>query len=391
MQSKQNSSVVRATSHAAVHRACYVMMFEQSENLHYSPVLNFVQRNKEEGIDDETIKRFGAEFFDCEVIVIAKKWLGLKLDPDAPFQKRTGTKAPSSHLGDILEMLRKGDSDCFTIPTFVIRSPSEVPVIPASAYSALLSKVNELNLHLKTISNQFESYSANFPPLPQPGDAASSLSSSHATVIVSNLPQTVCNPKSRKEFLDQLSGHESVSSVRPRGDKLYVNIEKSVISDFCNSISAAASGATTKTVLKRHLGIARGIPEDFDIAGLNSYPGVTEATRFGSSQTIKLEFSDTFAKGNAIKNGLKIGYEIFRVYDFISVPRCCFKCRSPDHMMKDCTSPVDKCARCAGNHTATKETPCQNSPKCANCNGDHTSFSLKCPVLKSRVSSSARK
>ena len=90
------------------------------DNLHYSPVLNFVQQNVEKGIDDEMIKKFGTEFFDVDDIVNAKKWLGSKLYPDALFQKRTGLKAPLSHIGDILDFIKKGNTDDFDIPVFVI-------------------------------------------------------------------------------------------------------------------------------------------------------------------------------------------------------------------------------------------------------------------------------
>ena len=121
------------------------------------------------------------------------------------------------------------------------------------------------------------------------------------------------------------------------------------------------------------------------------HPGVVDANRIGLSQTIKLDFSDSLAKRDAMKNGVKIGYEFFRFYDFLSVPRCCFKCRSHDHVLNDCTSQVEKCARCAKNHTFSKDAPCTNSPKCANCGDSHTSYSLLCPVLKSYITTGVKK
>ena len=45
-----------------------------------------------------------------------KKWLGSKLYPDALFQKQTGLKVPLSHLGDILDFIKKGNADDFDIP-----------------------------------------------------------------------------------------------------------------------------------------------------------------------------------------------------------------------------------------------------------------------------------
>ena len=114
--------------------------------MHYCPVLNFVQQNVEKGIDDEMIKKFGAEFFDVDDIVKAKKWLGSKLYPEALFQKRTGSKASLSHLNDFLDFIKNSNTDDFDIPVFVIISPNEVPSISAAAYSARFSRVNELHV-----------------------------------------------------------------------------------------------------------------------------------------------------------------------------------------------------------------------------------------------------
>ena len=313
----------------------------------------------------------------------AKKWLGSKLYPDALFQKRTGLKAPLSHLGDILDFIKKGNTDDFDIPVFCILSPSEVPLIPAKAYSALFSGVNELRIQLKTISNQFEAFSNHFPPLPQPGASASKPADNHSTIVVSKLPPSIRDPTSRKDFIDQLSGHDSV--------RLFVNIEKSVASDFCESVKSVVSGIGTKILQKRYLGIIKGIPLSLNASEFKMHSGVVNANRIGFSQTIKLDFLDSFAKRDAMKNGVKIGYKIFRIYDFVSVPRCCFKCRSPDHFINDCTSQVEKCARCAEYHIFSEDAPCTNRPKCANCGDSHTSYSLLCPVLKSRIATAVKK
>ena len=141
------------------------------------------------------------------------------------------------------------------------------------------------------------------------------------------------------------------------GDKLFVNIEKSVASDFCESVKSVVSSIGKKILQKRYLGIIKGIPLSFNASEFKTYSGVVDANRIGLSQTVKLDFSDSFAKRDAMKNGVKIGYEIFRIYDFVSVPRCCFKCRSPDHFINEFTSQVEKCARCAENHIFRKMRP----------------------------------
>ena len=146
---------------------------------------------------------------------------------------------------------------------------------------------------------------------------------------------------------------------------------------------------SSKILQKRYHEIIKGILLSFNAS--NSKCTQDHANRIGLSQTIKLDFSDSFAKRDPMKNGVKIGYEIFRVYDFVSVPRCCFKCRSPDHVSNDCTSQVEKCARCAKNHIFSKDAPCTNNPKFVNCGDSHTSYSLLCPVLMSRIATGVKK
>ena len=51
-----------------------------------------------------------------------------------------------------------------------------------------------------------------------------------------------------------------------------MNIEKSVASDFCESVKSVVSGAGTKILQKRYLGIVKGIPLSFSTIEFKLHP-----------------------------------------------------------------------------------------------------------------------
>ena len=73
-----------------------------------------------------------------------------------------------------------------------------------------------------------------------------------------NKTNTTQNRKNKKlKQTSKATTIAAVASIRPIGDKLFVNIEKSVASDFCESV---VSGIGTKTLQKRYLGIIKKNP-----------------------------------------------------------------------------------------------------------------------------------
>ena len=107
------------------------------------------------------------------------------------------------------------------------------------------------------------------------------------------------------------------------------------------------------------------------------------AAKFNGSPTykVKITCSSMEEKAEFISNGVKIGFENFRVTDYKQPirPQQCFKCQQFGHMSRDCNN-SDKCRKCAGNH---RSSDCQNREiKCANCNGTHRSSDLICPELQ---------
>jgi hypothetical protein len=186
--------------------------------------------------------------------------------------------------------------------------------------------------------------------------------------------------------IDQINGHESITSIRPVRDKLIINIDKSVAKDIRVSVTGVITGSSAKVQTKKFYGLLKGIPSDLELSHLISCPGVLDASRLGKSTVVKLEFSDAMSRAEALRYGLKVGYENLRVYEFKAIPRCCNICRSSEHLQSSCSSVTPTCARCADPQVSDRGSPCNLSPKCANCGGNHVSFSLTCPKLKAIAS-----
>jgi hypothetical protein len=110
----------------------------------------------------------------------------------------------------MLSIFVKFEDEDIDLPTFVIRFPNEVLVIPALVYSSLTAKLNRMERFLKTVSSKFDSYDKPFPPLPA---RATPATDSHATVVVSKVPQTLNNLIKRKEVLDKVSCHDEVTKL----------------------------------------------------------------------------------------------------------------------------------------------------------------------------------
>ena len=137
---------------------------------------------------------------------------------------------------------------------------------------------------------------------------------------------------------------------------------------------------------KKILGIAKGIPFEFDVDQFCSEAGIESARHLGASTVVKIDFTDLLPKARLLKTGLKIGYELIRVSEFLTPPRCCHNFRFPSHIQSACSSSNPKCEICSGPHVSTKDSPCILPAKCANCGGPHLSFSLKYQVLKKVIS-----
>ena len=77
-------------------------------------------------------------------------------------QRRQGDQANYHHIKDTMEIFQKCDSENLSLPTYVIILSTEVPVIPAVAYSSLASKLVSIDSELKQIREKISSYDLKF-------------------------------------------------------------------------------------------------------------------------------------------------------------------------------------------------------------------------------------
>ena len=114
-----------------------------------APVLNFLQYNNEKGVEATVILKFAVEFFDSSDTAKSKKILWDSLPKlNEPYPRRTGSTAVLNHLKDLSELLQN-QSASEDMHVFFIRSPAEVPCIPAVAYSRIASKTEFNRLYRK--------------------------------------------------------------------------------------------------------------------------------------------------------------------------------------------------------------------------------------------------
>ncbi|XP_065557591.1 uncharacterized protein LOC136025487 [Artemia franciscana] len=178
----------------------------------HSSVLNFVQSNLKKGVSDEVIANHAVGFFDEKSIMAAKIELWSHVYEGERVQRRQGDQANYRHIKDMMEIFRKCDSENLSLPTYVIILPTEVPVIPAVAYSSFASKLVSIDSELKQIREKISSYDLKFPPLSSPG--AQSLNPDLTTVVISKVPTELDNPAKRREIIDSIPDAEYISRER---------------------------------------------------------------------------------------------------------------------------------------------------------------------------------
>ncbi|KAK2720105.1 hypothetical protein QYM36_004116 [Artemia franciscana] len=193
----------------------------------YLPAVNFLQFSRNNGVDDALIIRHALEVFDAAAIAAVKSAFWNKL-------------------------VTKCDSEDLTVPTYVILSANEVPSVPDLMFSHLSLKLTRMGKVLNAVVSRAAVYDNYFPPLPQPIEP-----NALATIVVSKIPASLDNPIKRKEVLDEVTGHECVSSVKAKKHQLIVHIDKSAVNDFCSSIKNTVTSCATKIVTKKYLEVLK--------------------------------------------------------------------------------------------------------------------------------------
>ncbi|KAK2718671.1 hypothetical protein QYM36_005865 [Artemia franciscana] len=158
---------------------------------------------------------------------------------------------------------------------------------------------------LKAMSSKMVSYETNFTSFSSRNDE------NHATVIIFNVSWDLSNPTKRRQVLEQVCGHELIMSVRPVGDKMIVSIDKTAAPEFCVSAQSVLSYSIGKMKAKKYYHLVKGIESDFELGLFKEVPGITDATRLGNSDSVKLCFTDARSLDHALKD---VGYSRRRLW-----------------------------------------------------------------------------
>jgi len=105
------------------------------------------------------------------------------------------------------------------------------------------------------------------------------------------------------------------------------------------------------------------------------------------TSVVKLDF----APGTVVPTRMYIGFQSFKIKEYIPAPTRCFRCMGLNHVAKHCQR-KERCGICAGEHKQTECTQHQQ-PKCAACGGPHPAMSPNCPrytLAKAATSISVR-
>ena len=153
-----------------------------------------------------------ANFFESSSLCETHKLLFLKLYPNEVPSKRIGANAELNYASDIISLLVKCDSSNIKLLHFVIKCPSEVPMIPVDAFSTLSAKVNSCLEQLRDISSKATEGHSNLVAPTQ-----NTKKPSYA-VVVRNPPPELSDPFLHMKKLETLDGHDGIGNLSHKAE-----------------------------------------------------------------------------------------------------------------------------------------------------------------------------
>ena len=91
---------------------------------------------------------------------------------------------------------------------------------------------------------------------------------------------------------------------------------------------------------------------------------------------VKAVCDSTSTRDNLLKNGIILGYKLYRTELSFKQPTQCFKCFSLEHLAANCHSENHLCGSCL---QVKHDGKCTSNSKCSNCGGSHSSLYKGCP------------
>ena len=147
--------------------------------------------------------------------------------------------------------------------TYVIISTTEVAVILAVAFYKLASEICALDCTFNFIKEQVTAHALNFPSLPIL--YASTHIQSTATVITSKVPTKLDDPSKRTRAINKFPGHEAIHTIKPSGNKLFVQISQSVPKIFNDLAPTVLNSCDVMPREKEFPGIVKEVSANYDV------------------------------------------------------------------------------------------------------------------------------
>ena len=336
-------------------------------------------------IKHQPIVSRAVEFLSRDDILSGKELLLLKSGLPDPFRK---SLKDDENVLDIAKFFVKSAKKNRALPTFVIFEPTEVPACMEEINACITTKVNDMCRRFDGFIERFNKGEFHVSAHTSPSSELYSPQKLSYSVVVKN-PPPLKTPLERKNFIESACGEALDATkveLRPgrNGWRMAV-AHKATAEKIALAIKNKNSESDAKVKTPLYIGLIKGIPEPLDAEVIQSLvSGCEKAEQCGKSRAFKLYFPSRESLNTATKLSMKVGFESFRIQEFVFLPKRCYNCHESGHIAAQCKN-VSKCAHCAqNNHGATKENPCQNAMRCLSCTSTrHTCYHASCPSNKS--------
>ena len=253
----------------------------------YSPVLNFVETClRHQDITKDSVISTGVKFYTREQIREAHDELNNIVDAyDENLLKdrrsQIGRDVLFSDMYDTVKTLRNNSE--FNV-RFTIWKISEIPRIPQDVITSMTVRVNECVEKLVTMIDQCKAalpQPSDWPPLPAPEKPLN-------RVFISGLaPEKTESCSNQKRFIEEFITPEHVQKIQQTKSGLVAYIKTDSAAQALSDSLSKISDIKVKYQKEKFMAVAKFVPlgttPEEIIAG---NPNVTEAKRYGTSQTV---------------------------------------------------------------------------------------------------------
>ena len=140
-------------------------------------------------------------------------------------------------------------------------------------------------------------------------------------------------------------------------------------------------------LLKR---VPTNLTEDFLIGEMSKKFSVTAVKRFVTRnqvqlQTVKIDFENREDIQECLKEGVRIGHELFRAEEYKPRRRIiqCYNCYAFGHVANLCPKRHQVCIHCSGKHNYETCPNTDDEPTCGNCcTKGHSIIDKECPIYQ---------